>query len=139
MNKHGWELKDSYAHDSEDVQNKINDINKKIEQLKYERIKLHAMKRNIHKHDICPDHKFNKALALKILDVFPGLTSPKEVEIVYYMLKGMENKKIGETIFRTVKCVKWHKTNIFRKTKLKSHAQVLAAFANSGATNADSL
>jgi DNA-binding NarL/FixJ family response regulator len=49
-------------------------------------------------------------------DVF----SPRELELIEYLLMGLSNKEIGTTLFICEKTCKGHITNILRKSGCKS-------------------
>lgn len=49
--------------------------------------------------------------------------SPRETEVGYYLIKGFSNREIGLNLHITVKCVKFHLTNIYKKLKVKNRTQ----------------
>lgn len=51
--------------------------------------------------------------------------SNREVEVVHEVIKGLSNKEVANGLFVTEKTVKFHMTNIMKKMKLKSRAEVI--------------
>lgn len=51
--------------------------------------------------------------------------SRRESEVASLVAEGLANRKIAERLFVTEKTVKFHLTNIYRKMKLKSRAQLI--------------
>lgn len=51
--------------------------------------------------------------------------SPQEVLVKQGILNGLHAKEIASSLNITVATVKWHKTNIFNKMKVKSSKQLL--------------
>lgn len=52
--------------------------------------------------------------------------SPAEQNVATYLKMGLSNKEIGDRIFVCEKTVKFHLTNIFKKTGVKSRAEFVA-------------
>ena len=51
--------------------------------------------------------------------------SHREAETAVLVAKGLANKEVADRLFVTEKTVKFHLTNIYRKMKLKSRAQLI--------------
>lgn len=51
--------------------------------------------------------------------------SYREAEVAEYVTKGLSNKDVANALFVTEKTVKFHLTNIYKKLKLKSRAQLI--------------
>ncbi len=51
--------------------------------------------------------------------------SRRESEVASLVAEGLANKQIADKLFVTEKTVKFHLTNIYRKMKLKSRAQLI--------------
>lgn len=49
----------------------------------------------------------------------------REIEVANQVFKGLSNREIGTKLFISEKCVKFHVTNIFKKYKVKSRAQLM--------------
>jgi DNA-binding CsgD family transcriptional regulator len=58
-----------------------------------------------------------------------GLLSPGEQRIAESVLQGKTNKEVAAEHFVCEKTVKFHLTNIYRKTNTKSRAQLIVKFA----------
>jgi DNA-binding NarL/FixJ family response regulator len=55
--------------------------------------------------------------------------SPKEIEIIHLIKKGLTSKQIGQTLFSSEFTIETHRKNIFRKLNVKS-VGALVQFAN---------
>ncbi|MGL1892742.1 MAG: helix-turn-helix transcriptional regulator [Spirochaetaceae bacterium] len=51
--------------------------------------------------------------------------SPREEEVVHYILKGKSNRQISEELFISIPTVKTHITNIFKKTGVNSRFELV--------------
>ncbi len=71
---------------------------------------------------------FRAAITLSAADtpaeVVEGLT-PREQEILRYMIEGRSNKEIAGQLFVTVATVKWYITQIYRKLGVRSRVQAM--------------
>jgi len=67
-----------------------------------------------------PDEK-NKALGLNAL-------SPREMEVVDLIVKGMSNTQIADNLFISTNTVKYHTRNIYEKLNVKNRTQVASHF-----------
>jgi DNA-binding CsgD family transcriptional regulator len=56
-----------------------------------------------------------------------GITN-REKEIIQLIFSGKSNKEIGETLFISVKTVKYHVYNIYRKLKIKNRIELIKLF-----------
>jgi len=50
----------------------------------------------------------------------------KEKEIMPLILKGLDAKQIGQMTYRTEAAIKWRKSKIFKKYKVKNSIELLA-------------
>jgi len=51
--------------------------------------------------------------------------SKREIEIIKLIQEGLTNKEISERMFISLKTVESHRTNIFRKLRIKNVAELL--------------
>lgn len=51
--------------------------------------------------------------------------SNREAEVAVVVAKGLSNKDVASKLFVTEKTIKFHLTNIYRKLKVKSRAQLI--------------
>lgn len=58
-------------------------------------------------------------------EVYPELTK-SEAAVVAFILMGLSNKEIGEKLFVSVKTVKFHANNIYKKLGVKSRSELIA-------------
>jgi DNA-binding NarL/FixJ family response regulator len=65
---------------------------------------------------------------VNICERFPEIETPKQVEVVFYMLKGLSGKQIAEQMRTCEKTVKFHKTNIYKSTSVKSQSELIAYY-----------
>lgn len=56
--------------------------------------------------------------------------SPREQEVIRFVLQGYSNQQIGDTLFISLSTVKKHISNIFLKCDLKSRYELIALFKN---------
>lgn len=56
--------------------------------------------------------------------------TPRELEIIDYVIQGFTSKQIAKARDRAEKTVKFHLTNIYSKTKLKTRAQLIVFVHN---------
>ena len=56
----------------------------------------------------------------------------REQEVVAKLMFGKSNKEISELLFVTEKTVKFHLTSIYKKTRVKSRAQLLSKLMSTG-------
>lgn len=56
--------------------------------------------------------------------------TPRQVDVVKKVCQGLINREIGELLFVSEKCVKYHLTNLFKKSGVKNRTE-LAAWASS--------
>lgn len=110
------------------IQKHKTEIEKKIESLQVERRLLILEQKRIKKlennlHDI-----EGKALPDELLELamkFPMITSRRELEVVYCVSKYLTNKQIAEVLFVNEKTIKFHLTNIYKRTKSKNVKELL--------------
>jgi DNA-binding CsgD family transcriptional regulator len=55
----------------------------------------------------------------------------REQEIVAKLMYGKSNKEISDLLFVTEKTVKFHLTNIYKKTRVKSRMQLISKLMSS--------
>jgi DNA-binding CsgD family transcriptional regulator len=58
-----------------------------------------------------------------------GITN-REKEIIQLIFSGKSNKEIGEILFISVKTVKYHVYNVYRKIKIKNRIELIKLFMN---------
>ena len=51
--------------------------------------------------------------------------TPRELDVLQWMVKGLSNKEIAEQLFISDKTVKIHVSNIFKKLGVKSRSQAI--------------
>jgi DNA-binding CsgD family transcriptional regulator len=51
--------------------------------------------------------------------------SDREIEVASLVNKGFRNKEVADALFVTEKTVKFHLTNIYKKLKVRSRAQLI--------------
>lgn len=61
--------------------------------------------------------------------------SPSEENVATYVMMGLSSKEIGERLFVTEKTIKFHLTNIYSKSGVKSRAEFVAM--RSGISNVE--
>ncbi len=61
---------------------------------------------------------------VQVYSPFESLTE-REVEILSYMVKGLSNKEIAQTMFLAEKTIKNHSTSIFRKLQVKDRVNAV--------------
>jgi DNA-binding NarL/FixJ family response regulator len=54
-----------------------------------------------------------------------GALSHRQIEIAELVKRGLSNKEVAEKVFLTVRGVKWHMSEIFRKFGLTNRTQLL--------------
>ena len=64
------------------------------------------------------------------LGVFMEILTKREQEILDLIMKGMRNKTIGDELGMATTTVKWHITNLFKKTGARSRAQLIVLWNN---------
>lgn len=112
------------------IQKHKTEIEKKIESLQVERRLLILEQKRIKKlennlHDI-----EEKALPDELLELamkFPMITSRRELEVLYCISKYLTIRQTAQALYVTEKTVRFHRTNIYKRTKLKSEKEVLRA------------
>jgi len=67
----------------------------------------------------------SKALASEQNGISPKPLSKREIEIIKLIQDGLTNKEISEKMFISLKTVESHRTNIFRKLRIKNVAELL--------------
>lgn len=64
-------------------------------------------------------------LAQSLEDMLKGRKlSPREIEVVAQVLRGVSHREVGKALFISEKTVKFHMTNIFQKLQLKNRVQL---------------
>jgi DNA-binding NarL/FixJ family response regulator len=58
--------------------------------------------------------------------------SAREVEILTLIAKAMNNEQIAKTLNISIRTVEWHKSNIMKKTNVKSAVSLIAFARNAG-------
>lgn len=53
--------------------------------------------------------------------------SPSEIGVVSYVMKGLSNKEVGNLLGVKDKTVKFHLTNVYKKTGYKNRAMLIAS------------
>lgn len=57
------------------------------------------------------------------------MLSARESEVVYYVCKGWSNKEVATVLQICEKTIKYHMTNILRKSKTKTRSRLIALCA----------
>lgn len=52
----------------------------------------------------------------------------REVQVIELIVEGMKSKEISEILFIEEKTVKYHLTNIYRKSNVKNRAEFISKF-----------
>ena len=66
------------------------------------------------------------------------LLTPREKEILQYIVRGQTNAQIAEELFLSVKTVEWHRTNLMNKLDVHNVAQLMRHALEHGLVENDS-
>lgn len=109
-----------------EIEQKINKLHNDINNLRELRKELQFTLKIIRKLSEVFTSENQRALALRVLDAYPELGTPKQVQVVVWSLLGKNTKDIAREQCVSIQAVKFIKTVILRKTKHKTMTALLA-------------
>lgn len=121
-----------------EIEQKINKAQNEINQLRELRKELQFTLKIIKKLSELFDTPNQRELALRVLDHYPELNTPKQVQVVVWSLLGKDTKDIAREQCVSIQAVKFIKTVILRKTKHKTMNALIAEIVQSEVTKKES-
>lgn len=79
----------------------------------------------------------DKQQIIKICQKFPEIRTARQVEVIFYMVKGMSALQIAEQMRTCEKTVKYHKTNIYKVSIVKTHKELVAYYYDNNPEKAE--
>jgi DNA-binding NarL/FixJ family response regulator len=111
------------------------ELENKLYQLKQEKrlLSFEAQKiKKLHKQIAIIETKQLPAEILSVAKMFPMITSTRELEVLYCMSKFLPIKQIADVLFVSPKTIKYHRTNIYKRTGLKGEKEILKYLVEHG-------
>ena len=99
----------------------ISRLNRSIKQVIF-------AKRLLNKYFGFIDNEKDRKEIIKICEKFPEIRTARQVEVIFYIVKGLTGQQIADQMGTCEKTVKFHKTNIYKSTFVKSQSELIAYY-----------
>lgn len=114
--------------DKTSIQNFVKESRSQIKEINQYIRQVHLADRLLNKYFGYLNSEEDRKEIIKIAQKFTEIRTARQIEVIFYILKGFSEKKLAEKMNVSNKTIKFHKTNIYRSLKVKSQAELMAYY-----------
>ena len=114
--------------DKTSIQNFVKESRSQIKEINQYIRQVHLADRLLNKYFGYLNSEEDRKEIIKIAQKFIEIRTARQIEVIFYILKGFSEKKLAEKMNVSNKTIKFHKTNIYRSLKVKSQAELMAYY-----------